>query len=372
MSRLFSAVSFVLFFFFSCLSNAASDISTVKAVASFSVLADWVEKVGGEHVDVLSLVGLDEDVHVYQASPADLRTVADADVMFVNGLGLEGWLDRLIETSGFKGRVVVVSDGVAVIDSDSSADTHGTDEGHHADDHHDSHDEPHHDASESHENHDDHAEHDDHDHHTEHDDHDAHSPHESHDADRTHHEDHDEHDHGSTDPHAWLSPKMARVYISNISQTLLSLSAGESFQRDIKTNTAAYLAELNDLNGWIQQKLQAVPVSQRNTVVPHNAFAYLARDYQLTFHSLQGNTSESEASAAAFASVVRKIRQQKITSIFGENTGNDKLIKRVAAEANLPLAGFLMSGALSSELAPTYLDMMRYNASQLLRSMQAE
>jgi len=87
---------------------------------------------------------------------------------------------------------------------------------------------------------------------------------------------------------------------------------------------------------------------------------------------LQGATSASESSAAAFASVVRKIRQQNITSIFGENTGNSKLIERVAAEANLPLSGSLVSGALSRELAPTYLDMMHHNGTLLFRTLVAE
>jgi len=85
----------------------------LKVVASFSVLADIVKNVGGDRVDVTTLVGPDGDAHVFEPTPTDARAVAAADVVFVNGLGLEGWMDRLIQSSGYKGPVVVATRGVA-------------------------------------------------------------------------------------------------------------------------------------------------------------------------------------------------------------------------------------------------------------------
>ena len=94
---------------------AGSAGGPVRAVASFSILADLVRQVGGPHVTVTTLVGPDSDVHGFSPSPADARKLAESDVVFVNGLGLEGWLDRLIRASGTRAPVVTVSAGVKPI-----------------------------------------------------------------------------------------------------------------------------------------------------------------------------------------------------------------------------------------------------------------
>ena len=84
----------------------------LKVVASFSILADLVKNVGGERVDVTSLVGPNGNAHVYAPSPADAKKVADARIVFVNGLGFEGWLDRLVKASATMAPIIVASRGV--------------------------------------------------------------------------------------------------------------------------------------------------------------------------------------------------------------------------------------------------------------------
>jgi zinc/manganese transport system substrate-binding protein len=84
----------------------------VKVIASFSILADLVKNVGSERVEVDTLVGANGNAHVFSPSPADARKLADAKVVFVNGLGFEGWLDRLVKASGSKAPIVVASKGV--------------------------------------------------------------------------------------------------------------------------------------------------------------------------------------------------------------------------------------------------------------------
>lgn len=86
---------------------------TVNAVASFTVLADIVKQVGGEHVSVKSLVGPNGDPHTFEPTPQDSQALAKADIVFVSGLGLEGWMDRLVSASGYKGEPVVASRGVS-------------------------------------------------------------------------------------------------------------------------------------------------------------------------------------------------------------------------------------------------------------------
>jgi zinc/manganese transport system substrate-binding protein len=84
----------------------------LKAVASFSILADLVKQVGGDRLDITAIVGPDGDAHVFQPSPLDAKAVADAGLVVINGLGLEGWMARLIQSSGTKAPVVVASKGV--------------------------------------------------------------------------------------------------------------------------------------------------------------------------------------------------------------------------------------------------------------------
>lgn len=84
----------------------------IKAVASFSMLGDMVRHVGGDRVEVTTIVGPNADTHVYEPKPADAIAVASADIFFVNGLGFEGWMDRFVEATGYKGLLIVASDGV--------------------------------------------------------------------------------------------------------------------------------------------------------------------------------------------------------------------------------------------------------------------
>jgi zinc/manganese transport system substrate-binding protein len=95
----------------SSLANGAQ-AKTLETVASFTVIADMVHNVGGDHVHVTSLIGPNGDPHVYEPTPNDAQALKKADVVFVSGLHLEGWLDRLITASGYKGDPVVLSNGI--------------------------------------------------------------------------------------------------------------------------------------------------------------------------------------------------------------------------------------------------------------------
>jgi zinc/manganese transport system substrate-binding protein len=96
----------------------------LNVVASFSILADFVKNVGGDRVEVITLVGADGDVHVYTPTPADARKVADAKLLVINGFGLEGWLPRLIQAAGSKAQVVTTTSGIAPLKLGSDADPH--------------------------------------------------------------------------------------------------------------------------------------------------------------------------------------------------------------------------------------------------------
>jgi zinc/manganese transport system substrate-binding protein len=100
---------------------AAAD--ALPVVASFSILGDLTRQIGGDRVLVRTLVGPGGDAHVYQPSPADAKTLAGARLVIVNGLGFEGWIDRLIQSSGYRGKVVVVSAGIHALRQEQAVST---------------------------------------------------------------------------------------------------------------------------------------------------------------------------------------------------------------------------------------------------------
>ena len=322
-------------------SIARSD-GPMPVVATFSILGDMVKRIGGEHVAVTTLVGPDGDTHVYQPTPADARAVSDATVLVVNGLQFEGWLDRLIDASDFRGVRVVATEGVDLIAFDDEHDNGGGHEAHAEEAGHD-------------DDHDDHAEagHDD--------DHD--------DEAHVEGDDHDHHHHGAFDPHGWQSLGNAVAYVDNITAALAQADPANAaaFHR----NRAAYGAEIEALDAEIRGIVAALPVDRRTVVTSHDAFQYFGRDYGLTFLAPQGLSTESEASAKDVARLIQQIRERGIRAVFIENVADPRLLERIADETGATIGGTLYPGALSGPdgPAPTYLDMMRHNAMTLAQAL---
>ena len=317
----------------------------IPVVATFSILGDMVKRIGGERVAVTTLVGPDGDTHVYQPTPADARAVSEAKVLVVNGLQFEGWLDRLIDASDFDGMRVVATDGIELIAFD--------------DDHDDDHDD--------HGSHDVHAEEDGHDH-----DHDEHAE-AGHDDDHDHEEHaeagHDDHHHGAFDPHGWQSLGNAVAYIDNITAALAQADPANA--ADFYQNRATYGAEIEALDAEIHEIVAALPAGRRTVVTSHDAFQYFGRDYGLTFLAPQGLSTESEASAQDVARLIERIRDEGISAVFVENITDRRLLEQIANETGATIGGTLYPGALSGPdgPAPTYLEMMRHNATTLAQAL---
>jgi zinc/manganese transport system substrate-binding protein len=96
----------------------------INVVASFSILGDFVKNVGGDRVNVTTLVGPNSDVHVYTPAPADAKKIADANLLVINGLGLEGWLPRLLQSSGSKAPIITATKGIAPLKVGAGGDPH--------------------------------------------------------------------------------------------------------------------------------------------------------------------------------------------------------------------------------------------------------
>ena len=371
-----SAAAAVLALSLAAPSVARSD-GPIPVVATFSILGDMVKRIGGEHVAVTTLVGADGDTHVYQPTPADARAVREATVLVVNGLQFEGWLDRLIDASDFRGVRVVATEGIDTIAfNDEHDDEHDNGGGHevHAEDAGHDHDHDEHAEAGHDDDHGEHAEAVTHDHDDDHEV-EAHAEAAMHDHDGDHDDeahaeaDHDHHHHGAFDPHGWQSLRNAAVYADNIAAALAEADPGNAgaFQR----NREAYAAEIASLDSEIREIVAGLPAESRTVVTSHDAFQYFGRDYGLTFIAPQGLSTESEASAKDVARLIQQIRHEGIRAVFIENIGDPRLLKQIANETGATIGGTLYPGALSGPdgPAPTYLDMMRHNATTLAHAL---
>ncbi|MFS8037899.1 metal ABC transporter substrate-binding protein [Xanthobacter sp. AM11] len=290
----------------------------LPVVASFSILGDFVKQVGGDRVSVATIVGPNGDAHVYQPTPADAKRVAAAKVVFVNGLGFEGWMDRLIKASGTKATIVVATKGVTPrTDADDDDDKdHGKGAAKGADKH-------------------------------------------------DHGKDKHGHDHGGIDPHAWQSIANAKVYVANIRDGLIA--ADPDGRTTYDANAAAYLARLDALETQVKAAIAAIPEAQRRIITSHDAFGYFGEAYGLILISPEGVSTESEASAKDVARIIRQIKAQKIPAVFMENISDPRLMQRIAKETGAKIGGDLYSDALSDDKGPasTYIDMMNSNVRAL-------
>ena len=228
---------------------------TLNVVTSFSILGDITQEVGGKNVNVTTLVGPDGDPHTFEPSPKDSAALSKADVVVVNGLGLEGWLDRLVKASGFKGTLVVASDGVKTHTLDEDGET-------------------------------------------------------------------------VTDPHAWNSAANGALYAQNILSGLVN--ADPQDKAVLEASGKPYIAQLTELDAWAKARFSQIPQEKRKVLTSHDAFGYFGRAYGVEFLAPQGLSSESEASAAQVAALIKQIKADGVNTWFMENQLDPRLVKQIA------------------------------------------
>jgi len=295
--------------------GAAQAARPLQAVASFSILGDMVREVGGPDVQVSVLVGPDGDAHEYEPTPGDVKTLAAAQALFVNGLAFEAWLPGLVKSSGFKGRTVVASQGVAPRRFEAGED-HG---------------------------------HDGHDH--------------GHDHDQAH-------SHGDLDPHAWQNLANGVIYVRNIAEGLAA--ADPAHAEAYRRRAEAYAARLQALDASLRKTFAAIPAERRKVVTSHDAFGYFGEAYGVSFLPVAGISTDAEPSAGDVARLIEQVRREHVPAVFVENISSPRLVQQIARETGAKVGGTLYSDALSKPGRPaaTYLEMFEWNASQLAAAMQ--
>lgn len=285
----------------------------IRVVATFSILGEWVGHVGGDCVEVATLIGADGDVHVFDPTARDMLTLRKADIIFANGLGLESWLDRMIGASESRAWVISLAEqlpgaGYSLLHADGS-----------------------------------------------------HCSHESHSV--SSHE---------YDPHVWLDPVYAAQMVRGIAAVLSELDPSNSAYYE--GNAVTYIERLEQLDAYIEEELAAIPAERRVLVAHHDSLRYFARRYGFaTPLSLIGaqTTDGGDPEARRLVTLVRRIRASDIPAVFGERSLPIDLPRQVALEAGLPDPPPLYTGALGPDGSDgdNYLGMMTCNADIILKSL---
>lgn len=257
--------------------EADGEDGNIKVIASFFPIADFTERIGGEHVKVETLIQGGTDPHSWEMSTTDRNRVEQADLFIYNGARFEHWVDDLLET--------VENQDLVAVESARNVDLA---EGHSHDHDHDDHD---------------------HDHEEE-----AH--------------DHDDHDHGPYDAHTWISLRNAVVQMETIKDALVELDPdnAETYESNFEKEKEAFLA--------LDQKAQELfqDVDRKDFIVGHESFGYFARDYGLTQHGIEGAASHGEPDPATMANLVRLAQDTGIHTVFYDPLGSDKTAQAIAAE----------------------------------------
>lgn len=271
----------------------AQPFKPLQVVASFSILADMAREVAGDVAQVHSLVGPNADAHVFEPRPADAQRLARADLVIVNGLHFEGWIERLVRSSGYRGLVLEASLGI----------------------------EPRRVGR-------------------------------------------------GVDPHAWQSLTHAQRYVENIRAALVTAAPTQAAAIDARAR--AYAGRLAELDARARATFGGIPPEQRRVVSTHDAFGYLGDAYGITFIAPRSWNTESEASAASVAAVIREVRRHQARALFVENITDRRSIERIAQETGARVGGTLYSDALAvpGKGPDTYLKLMAHNIATIAGALE--
>lgn len=348
----------------SCSGTASGDAGggegSLSVVATTTQLADFTSEVGGDDVEVTGLLQPGSSAHHFDPTPADLLALGEADVLVVNGAGLETFVDSAIEASGFDGEIITAADGLdetvlreITAEGGGAADDHdhaheSAGEGAHADDGHGGATEEH--GTEEH----------------------------GHEADGHGEEahDHGDHDHGDVNPHIWTSPRNAEGMVKEIAVGLGK--ADPEHENDYAERAEAYFQKLGDLDAWITAQFERVPAEERVLVSGHDSLRYYLHDYGIEFAGsiLPSFEDNAEPSAAEIDALVASIRERGVKAVFVESSMSPKLAQTIAKEAGVQVvdAESLFADSLGAEGSggETYIGATEHNTRVILEAWGVE
>lgn len=298
--------------------NTNQNMESVSIYASFFPIYNLTKQIAGDKFDVKSFTNLKTESHGWEPSAKDIAELSNSQVMFINGAGMEEWEESLESSSDIE--LVNTTKDVELI------------KGNHAHDH-------------------------------EHEEESTQEHHHDHEGDYEHHH------HGEFDPHTWLSPKNGIAQAKVIAEKLSEIDpANKDYYMD---NYKKIEEELNELIDEYTEKFASV--DNKNFLVSHQAFGYLAHDFGLNQMALTSLTSTEDADAKTLKDAVDEAKNLGINTIFYEMGGSDKSAKTIADEigaTTVPLN--TLEFATDEELNDdtSYQDLIKYNLEELYKSME--
>ena len=350
----------------------------MRVSATTSVIQDLAAQVGGDRVEVETIVPIGGSPETFQPSPGDAGRISEAEVVFENGLGLDDWIEDLVESAGNEDQIVVeVSEGLEPIEGGAHGDEHGDEHG--AEEEGDEHgDEEHGDEEHADEEHSDehgdeeHAEESGDEEHAE-EEGDEHSDDEH--SDEEHAEEEaaggeaggDAHEHAGGDPHFWLDVENAEHYVEVIRDTLVE--ADPDGAEEYEANAEEYLATLEELDGYMAEQAESIPEENRKLVTTHEAFAYFAEAYGFELEGSIISNPEAEPSSREVAEVVTRIEDENIPAIFTEPQFSGGLADTISQEADVEVLELYSDTLVEDDSGNTYEAMMRTNIDRLVEGL---
>ncbi len=285
------------------------DDGRLDVVATTSQIAALTREVAGDRVDLTTLIGPGVDAHDFEADPGQVRAISDADLVLRNGIGLDDFLDDIIEGSA-ESRVVTVTDGVTT------------------------------------------------------------QPGAAHEEDEEEHED-DGDEHGDDDPHVWHDVDNAKVMTQRIAEALAEADpANASFYDE---NARDYAAVLDETDAEIRALLDPIPADARKMVTNHDAFGYFIRRYDLEFIGaiIPSVTSEAETSAGDLAVLQDLIEEEGVRAIFAEAEIDPRIAEQLARDTDIEIVDDLYADSLGPEdsEAGTVHGMLLWNARKIAEAL---
>ncbi len=180
-----------------------------------------------------------------------------------------------------------------------------------------------------------------------------------------------EHHHGG-DPHFWFDPTLVVKYVENIRDGLIT--ADPEGKDTYTANAAAYIAQLNELDGWIKAQIEQIPAERRLMVTDHHTFGYFADRYGFTIIGaiIPAFSSDASPTAQELAGLIDQIQDTNAPAIFIESISSPQLAEQIAAETGAKVATDLYTHSITEPggQAPTYLDMMKHNVTTIVGALK--
>ncbi len=280
-------------------SGSTSDsVEKLTVISSFYPIYEFTNEVGGTKIDSSLLIPPGAEPHDWEPTVQDVQRLQNADVIVINGVGFETWVEDL-EEGEFNGVIVDTSNGIKIIGG------------------HDEHDDDHKDERDEHDD-----EHDDERHEDDHDD---------------DHKDEHGHDHSAGDPHIWLNPVLAQIQIQNIAD---ALSDQDPENREYyQTRAEQYNAKLANLDDNIRNTLANC---NHDYIAFHDAFTYFSNEYGLRYHNILSSLDpHGEVTAQTLENIITTAKRLDVDVIFAEEQYNERASQVIADELDgqvLPLS----------------------------------